>query len=164
MRGESAAYANHITGTPLPPLPDTNPKQVLLTPGRHDSVVWPVGAQIAAATLGIPNLVGSIETDLPLVPDVAGPLDSAHVLYDTGGYVIGEDDDFIPPLANRPPADDGGGCNPHGRVATIPAALRQLVEFLTPTGAVYNFCNDLCDAAEPLELPNGEPERCDPTP
>lgn len=164
VRGESAGYANHITGAPLSPIEDTNPKQVLLTPGRHDSVVWPVGAQIAAATLGIPNLVGSVETDLPLVPDVSGPIGSAHVLYDTGGYVVGEDDAFIPPLANRPPDDDGGGCNPHGRVATIPAALRQLVAFLTPTGAVSNYCNGLCDAAEPLELPNGEAERCDPTP
>lgn len=164
VRGESAGYANHITGAPLSPIEGTNPKQVLLTPGRFDSVVIPLGAQIAAATLGIPNLVGSIETDLPLVPDVSGPIGSAHVLYDTGGYVPGEDDAFIPPLANRPPDDDGGGCNPHGRVATIPAALRQLVEFLTPTGAVSNYCNGACDAAEPLELPNGETERCDPTP
>jgi hypothetical protein len=162
-RGESVGYANHVTGAPLPPLPGTNAKHVLLTPGRFDPVVPPLGAQVAAATLEIPNLVGSVETDLPLVPDVSGPLLSAHVLYDTGGYVLGEDDAFIPPLENRPPASDGG-CNPHGRVAVIPAALRQLVTFLAPGGEIENFCNGLCDAAEPLERPNGEATRCDPTP
>jgi hypothetical protein len=161
VRGESAGYATHITSDPLP---GTNAKRVLLTPGRYDSVVAPLGAQIAAATLGIANLEGSIETNLPLVPDASGPLDSAHVLYDTGGFVLGEDDAFIPPLANAVPLDDGGGCNPHGNVAVIPAALSQLIAFLTPDGVVENFCNGLCDAEGPLELPNGNAQRCDPTP
>ncbi|RIL07305.1 MAG: hypothetical protein DCC71_03635 [Proteobacteria bacterium] len=164
VRGESAGYANHITGWPLAPLPGTNPKQVHLTPGRYDSVVPPLGAQIAAATMGVENLEGSVETDLPLVPDAPGPLASAHVLYDTGSYVLGEDDAFIPPLANTPPAGEGGACNPHGRVGYIPAQLRQLAEFLTPTGVVTNYCNGLCDGAEPLERPDGATERCDPTP
>ena len=164
VRGESAGYANHITGNTLAPLPGTNPKRVLLTPGRYDSVVSPLGAQIAAATLGIANLEGSIETDLPLVPDADGPLDSAHILYDTGGFLLGEDDAFIPPLANDVPSGDGGGCNPHGRAARIPAAIHQLIAFLTPNGVVENFCNGLCDAEGPLELPNGDAERCDPTP
>lgn len=164
VRGESAAFANHVTGTPLVPIDGTNAKRVLLTPGRHDSVVHPIGAQIAAATMGVGNLFGSSETNLPEVPDVASPRDSAHVLYDTGGYVIGEHDAFIPPLANRPPANDGGGCNPHGRVAVIPAALLQLVEFLQPDGEAVNFCNGVCDAAEPLEIPYGDAQPCDPTP
>ncbi len=86
------------------------------------------------------------------------------MLYDTGGFVLGEDDAFIPPLANAVPSDDGGGCNPHGNVAVIPAAIRQLMAFLTPDGVVANFCNGLCDAEGPLELPNGNAQRCDPTP
>lgn len=163
-RGESAAYANHITGTPLAPLPGTNAKHVLLTPGRYDSVVHPLGAQIAAATMGVANIDGSIETNLPLVLDASSPQDSGHMLYDTGSYVLGEDDAFIPPLANEPPADDGGSCNPHGRAAVIPAALLQLISFLTPDGVVENFCHGLCDAAEPLEIPYGEATPCDPTP
>ncbi len=164
VRGESAGYATHVTGNSLPPLAGTNAKRVLLTPGRFDSVVSPLGAQIAAATLGIANLEGSIETNLPLVPDADGPLDSAHILYDTGGFVLGEDDAFIPPLTNDVPSGDGGGCNPHGRTALIPAAINQLIVFLTPNGVVENFCNGLCDAEGPLELPEGEAERCDPTP
>jgi hypothetical protein len=164
VRGESAAYANHITGQPLAPLAGTNAKRVLLTPGRYDSVVHPIGAQIAAATMRVDNIEGSIETNLPLVPDASSPQDSGHMLYDTASYVLGEDDAFIPPLANTPPADDGGGCNPHGRAGLIPAALLQLVSFLTPDGVVENFCNGLCDAAEPLEIPFGDDVRCDPTP
>jgi len=162
VRGESAGYANHITGFPLAPIAGTNAKRVLLTPARHDSVVHPIGAQIAAATMGIENVEGSVEQDLPLVPDASSPRASGHVLYDTGGYVVGVHDDFIPPLANQPPADDGGGCNPHGRAAVIPAALLQLVDFLTPDGVVENFCNGLCDAAEPLEIPYGEAVPCTP--
>jgi hypothetical protein len=164
VRGESAGYATHITGFPNAPLPGTNAKRVLLSPGRYDSVVNPLGAQIAAATMGVPNMQGSVETNLPLLPDVASPQDSAHVLYDTGSYVLGEDDAFIPPLANEPPADDGGDCNPHGRVAVIPAALLQLQAFLTPDGVIENFCHGLCDAAEPLEIPYGDATPCDPTP
>lgn len=161
VRGESAGYATHITSDPLP---GTNAKRVLLTPGRWDSVVAPLGAQIAAATLGIVNLDGSVETNLPLVPDASGPVDSAHVLYDTGGFVLGEDDAFIPPLANDVPSGDGGGCNPHGNVAFIPAAINQLIAFLRPDGVIENFCNGLCDAEGPLELPDGRAQRCDPTP
>lgn len=67
---------------------------------------------------------------------------------DTLGFLLGDD----------------GGCNPHDSVAPIPAAPLQLVGFLTPDGVVTSTCNGICDAGERLERPNGEAERCDPTP
>jgi hypothetical protein len=161
VRGESAGYANHITGETLPPFPGTNTKRVLMTVARFDQQVSTLAAQISAATLGLPNLVGSVETNLPLVPDVGGPLASAHVMYDTGSYVLGEDDQYIPPLTNRPAAVDDNDCDPHGLQALIPAALWQLSTFLR-SGEIENFCNGACDAAEPLELPFGADEACQP--
>lgn len=167
VRGESAGYAHHITGNTLAPLEGplygTNEKQILMTVAQYDQQVSPLAAQIAAATLGIPNLVpGSVREERPLVPDVSGPIESAHVLYDTGSYVPGEDDAFIPPLANRPAPEDDNQCDPHGLRGFIPASIQQLTAFLRPGGVVENFCDGACDAARPLEIPSGTATPCDP--
>ncbi len=127
-----------------------------MTVALYDQQVTRFGAQIAAATMGLPNLEGSALTDLPLVPDAEGPAASAHVIYDTGSYRLGVDDAFIPPLANLPAAQDDNRCDPHGLRAFIPASLTQLAGFLE-TGVIENSCNGLCDAAEPLEQPLGGP-------
>lgn len=167
VRGESAGYAHHITGNTLAPLEGprlgTNEKRILMTVARFDQQVSPLAAQIAAATLEIPNLVpGSVREELPLVPDAGGPLASAHVLYDTGSYVPGEDDAFIPPLANRPAPEDDNECDPHGLRGFIPASIQQLTSFLRPGGVVENFCDGACDASRPLEIPGGMATPCDP--
>jgi hypothetical protein len=162
-QGEPAGYAHHITGSTLPTLSqDTPAKQVLVTVALFDQQVSTLGAQIAAATLGLPNLVGSVNAGLPLLPDEAGPLPGAHVLWDTGSYVPGVHDAFIPPLANRPVAADDNRCDPHGLRALIPASLEQVFRFLRPGGTVQNFCEGSCDAEGPRELPEGLETPCDP--
>jgi hypothetical protein len=161
-QGEPAGYAHHITGNTLPPLPGTPAKQVLMTVALFDQQVSTLGAQIAAATLGLPNLVGSVNADLPLVPDASGPLPGAHVLWDTGSYVVGEDDALIPPLANLPVQIDDNRCDPHGVRAVIPASLEQVFRFLRPGGTVQNFCDGTCDADGPRELPEGLGVACMP--
>jgi len=163
VKGEPAGYAHHITGNTLAPLPGTSPKDVLMTVARYDQQVSHLGAQIAAATLGLRNLPGSVLTDLPGVPDVSGSMRSGHIVYDTGAYQAGTaTGGFIPPPVNRPAGDDDNRCDPHGLRFTIPASLGQLLRFLQPGGVIENFCHGVCDASGPLELPGGLDTPCDP--
>jgi hypothetical protein len=111
--------------------------------------------------MGLPNLEGSARTGLPLVADSTGPQPGAHVIFDTGSYVPGVHDAFIPPLANLFAVPENR-CDPHGLRLRIPAALEQTLRFLRPGGVVQNFCDGACDAESPLELPLGDAEPCDP--
>jgi hypothetical protein len=159
VRGESAGYATHVTRNPLP---GTNAKRVLMTVALFDQQVANLGSQIAGATLGLRNLEGSVVRDLPLVPDRSGPLPSAYVVYDTGSFDPENPAHapFIPPLVNL--AGEPNRCDPHGRRGFIPASVEQLLGFLRPGGEIENFCNGLCDAAEPFEIPFGDDAPCDP--
>ena len=169
VTGESAGYATHITADPLP---DTPAKQILMTMAFLDQQVSNQGTEIAARTLGLPSLAGSLLPGLPLLADAPGPLPSALVVYDTASFDLTNADHeiFIPPLANLPaePHD----CDPHGRRGFIPASLMQLAAFLRPGGQIENFCDGLCDA-DPgatdtgpggnvfhLEIPFGEGAPC----
>ena len=68
VRGESAGYATHITSNPLE---GTNAKNILMTMAWLDQQVSNVATEIAARTLGLPNLVGSLRTNLAEIPDEA---------------------------------------------------------------------------------------------
>lgn len=159
VRGESAGYATHITRDPLP---GTNVKQILMTAAYLDQQVSNQATEIAARTLGLPSLVGSLQSGLVEIPDQEGPLPSAYVMYETGSFRLDNPAHapFIPPLANL--QAEPNRCDPHGVQGFIPAALRQTAAFLTPGGVVLNFCNGRCDAAEPDELPFGRDVPCDP--
>ena len=160
-RALADGYVTHITSNPLP---GTNAKSVLLTMAWLDQSTPNLVTEIAARTLGLPNLGGSLRTNLPQIPDRPGPLSSAFVIYDTGAF----DPDnpahvpFIPPLADLPPQQSADMCTPHWLRISIPAAAEQLQAFLRPGGQVENFCDGLCDAAEPLEIPYGAEAPCDP--
>jgi hypothetical protein len=169
VRGESAGYATHVTSNPLP---GTNAKNVLIAEAWLDHQVSNVATEIAARTLGVPNLVGSLTPGKVGLPDLPGPLSSAYVTYSTGALdpnnpLHTED---IPPNANlQVPAGLDADCDPHGEQAFIPAAVRQLLTFLQPGGRIENFCNGLCDADGTL-LPgglrletSGGQTPCDPT-
>ncbi|MFN8626652.1 MAG: hypothetical protein U0587_11835 [Candidatus Binatia bacterium] len=67
---------------------------------------------------------------------------------------------FIPPLANLAPQPNC--CDPHPIRAFIPASLEQLQTFLQPGGQIVNFCDGLCDAGQPSEIPYGNAAPCDP--
>ncbi len=159
VRGESAGYATHITRDPLP---GTNAKKILMTMAWLDQQVSNQGTEIAARTLGLPNLAGSLRTGLPEIPDLPGPLDSALVIYDTGSFDLANPahQPFIPPLANLQATPNA--CDPHGLRAWIPASIEQLRHFLRPDGKIENFCHGLCDAGDPWELPFGAEQPCDP--
>lgn len=161
VAGEPAGYARHITSDLLPGSGDV-PKRILMTPAWLDEQVSNQCAEIEARTLNLPNLVpASLQRALPQIPDRAGPLDSAYVMYDTGSFDVlaPEDQQLIPPLANLLP---NGVCSPHNARPQIPAGIRMLASFLRPGGQVQSFCNDLCDAAEPIEIAGGADKPCDP--
>lgn len=169
VTGESAGYATHITENPLP---GTNAKQILMTMAFLDQQVSNQATEIAARTLGLPSLEGSLLPGLPLIPDEPGPLPSALVVYDTASFDLANPDHeiYIPPLWNLPaePHD----CDPHGRRGYIPASLMQLAAFLQPGGEIESFCDGLCDAdlgvaatgpggnVYHLEIPNGDGFTC----
>ncbi len=159
VRGESAGYATHITSNPLA---GTNAKNILMTMAWLDQQVSNVGTEIAARTLGLPNLVGSLRTNLVDIPDRPGPLSSALQIYDTGSFDLNNPAHapFIAPLANLAPTSSC--CDPHGLRGYIPASVEQLRAFLQPGGQITNYCNGLCDAAEPDEIPFGDATPCDP--
>jgi hypothetical protein len=93
------------------------------------------------------------------------------VTYDTGGLDPSNPLHLphIPPITNlQVPLGTDAHCDPHGREAFIPAAVRQLLVFMQPGGQIENFCNGLCDADDTLtqgglllETPEGKPA-CDP--
>jgi len=144
------------------PLPGTPAKKLLMTTAFLDKQVSNQAQEILARSLGIPNLVGSIQARLVGIPDVdAGSqgLDSALEIYDTGYFDIYNPAHapFLPPLANLIPSTK---CDPHGTPRlSIPASVRQLGAFLRPDGKVFNFCSGICDAQIPDERPT---QACDP--
>jgi len=101
--------------------------------GLHDSQVSQVASEIAARSLGIPNLAPSV---LPLfqVAERVAPYDgSAVVVYDVGGTAT--------PQTNTAPERDNGV---HEAVRRLDAAQRQIDAFLRPDGTIQNYCDGPC--------------------
>jgi hypothetical protein len=156
VSADPAAYVRNVTGTVDPPLPNTPPKQLLVTTAWLDKQVSNQAQEIFARSLGIPSLAGSLQAQLIDIPDEdAGStgLASAYVVYDTGYFDLLDpaQQPFLPPLANLIPSNK---CDPHGIPRlSIPASLAQLGEFLRPGGRIFNFCDGVCDAQTPVERP-----------
>jgi hypothetical protein len=147
---EPASVIHHVTSDPYP---GSGPaKKILYTEAFLDKQVSNQCTEIAARTMGLSNLAGSIRTQLVGIPDAAGPLDSAFVSWDAGELDIlnPAHAPYIPPLANQIPS---GVCDPHPRRPTPADAVLQIAEFLRPGGTIRNFCDGLCDAGTPDERP-----------
>jgi hypothetical protein len=163
---ESAAYIRNITGTVDATLPDTPPKKMLVTVAWLDKQVSNQATNIFSRSMGIPNIVGSVQAGMPGLPDVAADagsgspgLDSAMQIYDTGFFDIFDpaQESVLPALANLIPSSK---CDPHGTARlSIPASIEQLGTFLQPGGRIFNFCDGVCDAMTPEEMPSYS---CDP--
>ncbi len=149
---EPVSVVHHVTQDPLPG--SGPPKKVLYDAAWLDKQVSNQCTEIAARTLGLPNLEGSIQQGLVDIPDVAGPVDSAYLTWHLGELDILNPAQaaHIPPLANLFP---DGVCDPHPRRPTVPAGIRQIDAFLRPDGQIMNFCDGLCDGSVPAERPAG---------
>lgn len=158
VSAEPAGYATHITTNPLSG--SGTAKKLYYTPSWLDKQVSNQCTEAAVRTLGLTNLTGSIQQQLVDIPDATGPVDSGVILYDPGAFDILNPLHVpeFPALANVIPTNT---CDPHNGPRNIPAAIRSLINFLQPDGEIENFCDGLCDAAEPLEIPNGG--NCDGT-
>jgi len=147
---EPVSVVRHVTADPLP---GSGPaKRVLYTAAWLDNQVSNTCTEIAARTMNLPMIAGSIQQSLVGIPDVPGPVDSALVFYDLGQLDILDPTHapHIPPLTNDVAS---GQCDPHGiPKATVPASVLQSIDFLQ-TGQVTNFCDGLCDAATFEERP-----------
>lgn len=160
VSAEPAAYIRNVTGTVDPTLPNTPPKKMLVTVAFLDKQVSNQATEIFTRSMGIPSLEGSIQADLPGIPDENADadsgrpgLDSAMQIYDTGYFDIFDPayDPYLPALANLIPSSK---CDPHGTARlSIPASVDQLRAFMQPDGLIYNFCDGACDAAIPDEQP-----------
>lgn len=177
--GEPAGYLRHVTRDPLPG--SGGPKPLLMSVARYDGIVANEASEIAARTLGLPNLrtgpppSGSAVEALPGVPDVAPPLDGnrsgfvgAQVWHDLGMYADLPEEDFAkyaPPLANTNVVSN---CDPHGQTFSTAASALQIATWLD-TGVIDDFCHGLCDGrdpatgeGDPFELSGGRTAPCDP--
>jgi hypothetical protein len=155
VKGEPAGYV-HLLASEVA----SNDKKLLVTVAWLDKQVSNQATEIMARSLGVPHLIGSVQQSLQEIPDQAGPLDSALVIYDTGSFDIFDPahEPYIPPLANLIPSPV---CDPHGgpRIS-IPASQDQVTAFLQPGGQILNFCTGICDGVEPNDQPDGGP--CNP--
>ncbi len=156
VSADPAGTVRHVTTDPLP---GSIPKKILMTVAWLDPQVSNQCTEIAARTLGLPMLEGSLVKGWQGIPDRPGPLDSAVVMYDTGYFDILDPahQDAIPPLANLPPADRV--CDPHPVRPLIPAGIFQLLGFMQPEGMIENLCDGICGAGSPEEQP---PIACTP--
>jgi len=152
VSAEPAGYARHITTDPLPG--SGGPSKILYHQSWLDLQVSNQCTETAVRTLGIPNLAGSLQSGLANIPDVAGPVDSANVTWDSGAFDIFNPlhEPLIPPLSNIIPPQT---CDPHNGPRQIPAAVHQLIAFLQPGGQISNTCVGTCDATDPSEIPTG---------
>ena len=147
---EPVSVIHRITSDPLPG--SGGPKRILMSTAFLDHQVSNNCSEIAARTMGLPTLDGSIMQGLPQMADQPGPLDSAYSLWHLGEIDIlnPAHTTSVPPLENRIAT---GPCDPHGRRATSLAALLQIREFLRPGGRVIDTCTGLCDGATANEQP-----------
>jgi pimeloyl-ACP methyl ester carboxylesterase len=149
-RAEPVSVVHHVTSDPYPGSGDA--KRVFYSAAWLDKQVSNTCTEIAARTMNLPVLQGSIQTGLQQMPDATEPQPSALVFHHNGELDITNPAHapFIPPLANLFPSDV---CDPHPRHASIRAAIHQLLDFFT-TGLIANFCTDgLCDGDDPTEQP-----------
>lgn len=131
----SANYFDHFDSALGPhalrdPLPGSRTPRILMQIGRYDTDVVNVSSELAARTLGLPQLS---PTAVPIwgLDARAAPQDSALVIFDTGAPAT--DDGTVPSTEN----------GVHEKVRRDPRAQRQLATFLLG-GGIVDTCGGAC--------------------
>ncbi len=158
---DPAGYVRNVLADRLPG--SGEPPDVLAQVAWLDHQVNNHGSAMAARSMGLPNLFGSIQRGLVDIPDLpeGETASSALQIWGTGLDIQDpQQAPFIPPLANQIVPEDV--CDPHFSRFRTAASWEQIVRFLRPGGVIENVCDGLCDAETPFEIRNGDTEPCDP--
>jgi hypothetical protein len=153
VSAEPASVATHVTGLVDPPLAGVNPKRLMMSVAWLDKQVSNQASELAARSLGIGNLEGSLVRGHQGIPDLVGPQDSGMTVWSTGSFDLWNPahEPYIPPLDNRIPSNV---CDPHGGRPRIGAGVQQMLDFLQPGGVIANTCSGPCDAGSAFEQPS----------
>lgn len=124
------------------PLPDTQPKRVLLYQAIGDSLVSNLATEMVARTMALPVVGPSVRVPGGMLEEPA-PLENALAIYD-------EQPTPMPPASNLPPDEDNGT---HGGINTRGAVVRQVGRFLLE-GTIAHECKD-GEVAVPCDCTTG---------
>lgn len=134
-RGEANGYLQHLVDDPYA---DTPEHRVLLHVALGDHQVTNIATEVQARTLGL-------SVHRPVYADgrttAANPwfgLPALEYPFDGSGVVMWDSGAALPPDENQPSRE---GADPHGDPRNTPAAIEQIVAFLT-TGQIIDVCGD----------------------
>lgn len=115
------------------PLPATPRHTVLFHLATNDAEVPPLGMEIMARSLGIPQLAPVVRHRWGIA-EVTAPYDGSVLVESDGGYPD-------TPRTNTAPPPNAG----HEGLRALPAMQAQIDAFLRPDGRVEQFCTGPCD-------------------
>jgi hypothetical protein len=124
------SYASHVLHDPLP---GVSAKKLLVQESVGDSQVPNLATRMLVRTQG-QTALGPVVDDVPGVPAMSAPLESAYVQFDTHPMPF-------PPDTNTSPASN----NAHEDCRRLEVVMEQIQAFLQPDGGVLQFCDGSCD-------------------
>lgn len=132
--GEANGYLQHLIDDPYA---DTPEHEVLLHVALGDHQVANLGTEVQARTLGIPVHRPVVADGRSTAVDPWFGIDTLEYPYEGSAVLVWDSGAEIPPDANQPPR---AGDDPHGHPRDTPAAIEQIIAFLT-TGQILDVCN-----------------------
>ena len=132
-RGEANGYLQHLVDDAYA---DTPEHAVLIHAALGDHQVANIGTEVQARTLGIPVHRPVTAAGRSTSVEPWWGLDTLEYPHEGSGVLMWDSGAEVPPDANTPPR---AGEDPHGDPRDTPAAIEQIVAFLT-TGQIVDVC------------------------
>ena len=132
-RGEANGYLQHLVDDPYRNTPE---HEVLLHVALGDHQVANVATWLEARTLGLPVHRPVYADGRTTAVDPWFGLPALKYPHAGSGVVLWDSGAALPPDRNQPPRE---GADPHGDPRNTPAAIEQIVAFLT-TGQIIDVC------------------------
>jgi hypothetical protein len=133
--GEANGYLQHLIDRPYD---DTPEHDVLLHVALGDHQVANIATEVQARTLGLPIHRPVMAADRSTAVEQWFGLGLLAYPYEGSGVVLWDSGSPMPPDLNQPPRE---GRDPHGDPRQTPAAIEQIIAFLT-TGQIVDTCGD----------------------
>jgi hypothetical protein len=124
------SYAAHVLHDPLP---GVGAKKLLVQESVGDSQVPNLATRMLVRAQG-QTALAPVDVDVPGVPSMVAPLDSAYVQFDTHPMPFPGNTNTIPQSNNA-----------HEDCRRLDVVMQQIQAFLKPDGAVQQFCDGGCD-------------------